>query len=565
MSDIFQIMSDIFFTASNRTPRDTDKNRKAGHAGPHKTAPPGKTTNIPPPPKLRRKQARHKLNDMGTTYTPTQAIANRRRHIMLAVFCIIAFFANNTALRPDIMETRNLQTAREMVEGDHWLVPMMNGNYRLEKPPLPTWIAAVVDAVSPDNLATQRAMSGLAGCMMVVFFYLLGKRVTRRDDYAFIASLMLITCYNIILMARTATWDIYCHAFMLGGIYYLTRGLYEERRIWRHMLLAGTFMGLSFMSKGPVSFYALLLPWIIAVVLFRRPTMRGRIAPLMAMIAVCLVLSSWWYVYILITHSEAANYVINKESDSWRNRSVRPWYYYWRFFTETGVWTPLMFIALAVPFWRRKLAASKHNYTFAMAWVLAALVLLSLMPEKKMRYLLPMMIPCCFAMAYLIIYWNDKRGKPTARNVVLVVAAVFAAAELFAMPFIARQFYNPDYNSISQTYGDPRLKDVPFYYNKANPLRIEVVYASHRIIRPLEFSSPHIADTLTAKLPCALVTRETADKELPAEVFNRFDTVYIGKFNDSNRSRFANYGKDASFIYNVTLLKPKKNDRQQDR
>ena len=106
---------------------------------------------------------------------------------------------------------------------------------------------------------------------------------------------------------------------------------------------------------------------------------------------------------------------------------------------------------------------------------------------------------------------------------------------------------------------------MPFYYNKANPLRIEVVYASHRIIRPLEFSSPHIADTLAAKLPCALVTRETADKELPTEVFNRFDTVYIGKFNDSNRSRFANYGKDASFIYNVTLLKPKKNDRQQDR
>ena len=87
MSDIFQIMSDIFFTASNSTSRNTDKNRKAGHAGPRKTTTPGKNTNIPPPPKLRRKQARHKLNDMGTTYTPTQAIANRRRHIMLAVFC----------------------------------------------------------------------------------------------------------------------------------------------------------------------------------------------------------------------------------------------------------------------------------------------------------------------------------------------------------------------------------------------------------------------------------------------------------------------------------------------
>lgn len=176
-----------------------------------------------------------------------------------------------------------------------------------------------------------------------------------------------------------------------------------------------------------------------------------------------------------------------------------------------------------------------------------------------------MMIPCCYAMAWLVVHWNDRHGKPVARNVVVGVAAVFAVVEFFAMPFIARQFYNPRYNSISQTYGDVRLKGLPFYYNDANPMRIEVVYASHRIIRPLDFSSPHIADTIASKLPCVLVTRRTLDKELPAAALGGVDTVYIGKFNDSNRSRFANYGKDASFIYNVTLLKKKNNDRQQDK
>ena len=137
-----------------------------------------------------------------------QATGPRRAVLLLALLCFVAFFVNNGFLRPDIMETRNLETAREMVEGGNWLVPRMNGEYRLEKPPLPTWIAAAAQAVAPDNLEVQRTMSGLAGCMLVVFFYLFAVKITRRDDYAFIASLMLITCYQIILQARTATWDI---------------------------------------------------------------------------------------------------------------------------------------------------------------------------------------------------------------------------------------------------------------------------------------------------------------------------------------------------------------------
>jgi len=296
-----------------------------------------------------------------------------------------------------------------------------------------------------------------------------------------------------------------------------------------------------------------------------RPNMKGRIAPLMTMIVVCVIISSWWYVYILFVQSEAANYVINKEARSWKNHNVRPWFYYWRFFLETGVWSPLMLACLVCPFWRKKLGAMKGHYTFAMVWVAASLVLLSLMPEKKMRYLLPMMIPCCYAMAHIIIYCNERLRKPTARNMVVAIAVIFAATELFAMPLIARLFYNPRYNSISQTRSDMRLKDIPFYHNKANPLRIEVVYASHHIIRPLDFSLPDIADTIATKVPCAILTRETIDKELPSEVFEQIDTVFIGKYNDSNRSRFANYGKDASFIYNVTLLKPKTHDNKQDK
>ena len=72
---------------------------------------------------------------------------------VILLICIISFFINNRVVVPDIMEARNMVTAREMVHDGNWLVPTMNGDLRLEKPPLPTWLTAVAEMISPDNLA----------------------------------------------------------------------------------------------------------------------------------------------------------------------------------------------------------------------------------------------------------------------------------------------------------------------------------------------------------------------------------------------------------------------------
>ena len=87
----------------------------------------------------------------------------RLRIWLMAAVVAITFFINNRTLQPDIMESRNLVTAREMVETGQWLVPTMNGELRLEKPPLPTWVSAVVESVSPDDIAAQRAVAS-ASC-----------------------------------------------------------------------------------------------------------------------------------------------------------------------------------------------------------------------------------------------------------------------------------------------------------------------------------------------------------------------------------------------------------------
>ena len=52
-------------------------------------------------------------------------------------------------------------------------------------------------------------------------------------------------------MGRTATWDIYCHAFMMGAIYYLYLALRQNPCKWTYFIGAGIFMGLSFLGKVP--------------------------------------------------------------------------------------------------------------------------------------------------------------------------------------------------------------------------------------------------------------------------------------------------------------------------
>lgn len=541
-----------------------------------------------------------------------------KKYIYMALLCFMAFFVNNKALLPDIMESRNIVTAREMVSEGNWLVPTMNGELRLEKPPLPTWVAGAIESIFPDNLGAQRAAAGVMGIIWVVFFYLTAWQITRRKDYAGIATIVFLTSYQVVLMGRTATWDIYCHALMMGAIYFLWRGMYSDSsgkkmHIWRWFSLAGVLMGLSFLSKGPVSFYALLLPFLVAAVIYKRPSMRGKWGAVGVMLLICLLIGSWWYIYLLIAHPEAVRTVISKETGSWVNHSVRPWWYYWRFFTETGVWTLLMLSALFIPYWKKHLAM-KREYLLTIAWVLVALVLLSFMPEKKMRYLLPMMVPCSLSVAFLIQHFLVARDKisrilfyingfllsfivilsPVAvyagychgtlsfvqmifSNVLLLfigmwlahstlkfhilsslysITAIFVVAEAFLIGGIGSALGNTESCSIAETRNKKELTDIPFYHSANEELRIELVYAAHRKILPLELKD---VSAVMKALPCVVVTRHSINEELPASLFEKIDTFNIGIYDD-NRHPKADSHYNLLLLNHLTLLKPKRNE-----
>ena len=295
-----------------------------------------------------------------------------------------------------IMEARNFITAREMVVNGNWLLTTMNDLPRYEKPPLPSWITALFGWVfGMQQVGALRFPTMLMAIILAYTGYLLSLKILEDRKGALINGLILLTSFYIIAITNEAPWDIYTHGFMLIGIYFLYQLFGEESNKWKNSVLAGFFIGLSFMSKGPISFYGLLLPFLISYALvfkFKGFKQHKKRLPLLLMVLLAATVGLWWFLYVRLADPAAFLAITKKETANWSSYNIRPFYYYWSFFAQSGLWTIPAFVSLLYPYLKNRVA-HKKTYRLTFWWTILSLVLLSLVPEKKARYLVPVLIP----------------------------------------------------------------------------------------------------------------------------------------------------------------------------
>ncbi|MCF6308053.1 MAG: glycosyltransferase family 39 protein [Flavobacteriaceae bacterium] len=330
--------------------------------------------------------------------------------------CIAIFFVNLDALLINIMEARNFITAREMIQDGNWILTTLNGEPRYQKPPLPTWLTAFsAMTFGLKSLFALRLPAALVTVLLVVFFNKLAILFSENKKYAFISSLILLTSFYIVFAGRNGQWDIFTHGFMMVTIYQLYLFFTSEEKKYQRALIAAIFFGMSFMSKGPVSLYALFLPFLISFgIVYKFKDFKARIIPLLLFLIVGLVLSGWWHWYTFNLDPEAVTAITKKETSNWTSYEIKPFYYYWSFFTQSGVWTIPAFIGLLFPYLKNRVFYKKA-YLFTFLWTMISLVLLSIIPEKKSRYLLPVLIPLAlntgFYIEYLIRSFKEIKDK----------------------------------------------------------------------------------------------------------------------------------------------------------
>lgn len=344
-----------------------------------------------------------------------------------------------------IMEARNFISAREMVQDNHWILTTMNGEARYQKPPLPTWFTAISGVIfGINNVFALR----LPAALMVLFsgfcIYFLSLKLKLPKKQSLNNSLILVTSFYIFAIIIEAPWDIFAHGFMLTGLYFLFRFFEEDNTLWKNALLASFFVGLSMMSKGPVSLFAVFLPFLISYgIVYKFKNLKAKFLPFLAFIILFIVIGGWWFLYVRLADPKAFLEIATKETENWSSYNIKPFYYYWNFFIQSGIWAIPAFISLLYPYLIKRVK-NKKAYKFSFWWTISAVILLSLIPEKKARYLVPVLIPLAintgFYIQYLISNFIKLKRKtetiPVYFNFGLI--AVISLSVPFALYFLLK-------------------------------------------------------------------------------------------------------------------------------
>ena len=180
-----------------------------------------------------------------------------RRGYVFAIIAIgIALFFFNLGGRdlwePD--ETRYAVIAREMKETGNWILPHLNGAVYAEKPPFFFWLVNLSTFfLGQNNEFTNRLPSALAGFITFLLVFFFGERLLSMRA-GFFSSLVLATCFLFPQLSRWVMLDSLFTLFFLLSLFYIYLGYEKEGSRRKYYYLAGLFMGLGVLTKGPIAY-----------------------------------------------------------------------------------------------------------------------------------------------------------------------------------------------------------------------------------------------------------------------------------------------------------------------
>lgn len=250
------------------------------------------------------------------------------------------------------------------------------------KPPLVVWIHGAFLHWFGVDVAVARVPSILAALIVVVLTVQMARRWFGRG-MALVSGCVLALTYEFFRRTREISLDMWQLAFMLAGVALYLRSAANRRAgvAW----LAGAVIGLALMCKP---FMALLvIPWLLVVC--------SRLRLVVALLLGIVVVALPWHWAMWAIHGEAfaAQYLGREVVERARGLLNRePWWYY---AAEMGRSYWPWWLALGAGVWRllrRGICSERRRkgLLLVLGWVVMWALVLSIFPDKRPRYELPL-------------------------------------------------------------------------------------------------------------------------------------------------------------------------------
>jgi 4-amino-4-deoxy-L-arabinose transferase-like glycosyltransferase len=159
-------------------------------------------------------------------------------------------------------EGRYAEIAREMLVRGEWVVPYLQGEPYLDKPPLIYWLTVVSYRLFGVHDWSARLAPAVAVHATVLLVYLLGRR-TLGERAAFWGALLLGLAPGFVSMGRLLLLDGLLTLWVTISVFAAFEALRGDRLRWAWWLLSAGACGFGILTKGPIAF-VLLAPPLVA-------------------------------------------------------------------------------------------------------------------------------------------------------------------------------------------------------------------------------------------------------------------------------------------------------------
>jgi len=369
---------------------------------------------------------------------------------LLALVCGHLFFYRlGEAQVQNDAEARVLLTASEMNRNSTWIIPTVKGEDRWEKPPLYVWCVKLASKFSNDVTPLAGRIPAAVSIMLLVMLcgwwtYQHIQRYPREDHPDMLAEvpslltgLIIASSPMIFKAARSGSPDAMFAALCFGALYcfgesFESRRSFYSSRPWRHWVLAGYFLiGLAMMTKGPVVFLFVLIPYVLTCFAYK---MRVPDWIHLPGVAIAAITGGWWYASAIALDPQALNVFISElfvRRFGASAQAAGPIYFYLELFIELFLPWNLLAIILC---WRSLVRRDRTPTRSMWTWGLVGSVIwLSIVGTKREEYFLPAAPFALLLAGDALVQWDFDSKIGLAFRVLL--RTLRWAAILVAIPF----------------------------------------------------------------------------------------------------------------------------------
>jgi hypothetical protein len=190
-------------------------------------------------------------------------------------------------------ESRYAEIPREMLQRGEWVVPYLQGEPYLDKPPLLYWLIEASYVLFGVKVWAARLVPALALHVCILLVYLIGRRSVG-ERAAWWGALGLSLAPGFLSVGRLLLMDSLLTLWTTLALLSAFEAVRGERRRWGWWLLASLATGLGVLTKGPVALVLLLPPLWLQRRLTGSGCRVGKLGALVFLLVVAAVTLPWY-------------------------------------------------------------------------------------------------------------------------------------------------------------------------------------------------------------------------------------------------------------------------------